>query len=283
MRVSAVETIRSVENKLLILSLCAKYSIALIVSLVASHAQTTLHSAENSVGRRIFESSCAPCHGLNGKGGEHAPDIATRPDIARLSDGAILKVLREGKPQAGMPPFAGLGTMKLSETLNYLRFLQGQLRAPMPIVSTEKGREVFFGKGECSGCHMVRGAGGFLGPDLSDYGASHSADEIRSAIVSAEKRSGIQKGWAKATTRDGQQVSGLVRNEDDFSVQLQGKDGAFYSVERSDLSALTVDPEPLMSDSYGTRLSKSELDQLVGYLLSVVDATKGGSLHVPIR
>jgi putative heme-binding domain-containing protein len=125
---------------------------------------------------------------------------------------------------------------------------------------------------------MLLGSGGFLGPDLSDYGASHSADDIRSAIVSAEKRPGSRKGLAKATTRDGRQISGLVRNEDNLSVQLQGQDGAFYSLEKSDLSELIFDSEPLMSDNYGARLSKSELDQLVGYLLSVVGAELDGQV-----
>jgi cytochrome c oxidase cbb3-type subunit III len=242
----------------------------LTFALTMSHAQTTMHSA----GRQTFESSCAPCHGLNGKGGEHAPDIATSPDIVGLSDSEIIKVLREGKPQAGMPPFAGLGTAKLSDLLNYLRLLQSERRAPTVVGSAGKGKEVFSGKAGCSECHMVHGSGGFLGPDLSDYGASHSADEIHSAIVSAEKRPAIHKGLAKATTRDGRQISGLIRNEDNLSVQLQAQDGAFYSLEKSDLSELTFDPEPLMSDNYGAKLSKSELDQLVGYLLSVVDAKR---------
>jgi cytochrome c oxidase cbb3-type subunit 3 len=249
-----------------------KYAVVFILGLAAGHAQTTAHNA----GRRTFESSCAPCHGLNGKGGEHAPDIATRPDIVGLSDSEILKVLREGKPQAGMPPFTGLGTAKLSNILNYLRFLQGRRRTPTVVGSAEKGKEVFSGKAGCSVCHMVHGSGVFLGPDLSDYGASHSTDEIRSAIVSAEKRPGTHKELAKATTRDGRQISGLVRNEDNLSVQLQAQDGAFYSLEKSDLSELIFDSEPLMSDNYGAKLSKSELDQLVGYLLSAVDAKRDG-------
>ena len=245
----------------------AKLAVVLIFALTTSQAQIAAHTA----GRKTFESNCALCHGLNGKGGEHAPDIATRPAIVKLSDGEILQVLREGKPQAGMPPFAGLGTTKLAGILNYLRFLQGKRKTPMLMVDTEKGKEVFFGKGGCSECHMVHGSGGFLGPDLSDYGASHSVDEIRSAIVSADKRPVIHKGLAKATTSEGRQISGLVRNEDNLSVQLQAQDGTFYSLEKSDLSELTFDSEPLMSDNYGAKLSKSELDQLVDYLSSIGD------------
>lgn len=252
---------------------------ALICAVAASHAQTAVRRTEEpkqalAAGQRAFESSCSPCHGLNGKGGERAPDIATRPEIVRLPDGTTLKVLREGKPQAGMPPFAGLSPAKLSDILNYLRFLQGKLKAPTGTVSAEKGKEVFTGKGGCSECHVIHGVGGFLGPDLSDYGASHSADDIRGAIVSADKRPGIRKGLAKAITKDGQQISGLVRNEDNFSVQLQALDGTFQLLEKSSLSELTFDSAPVMPSDYDSKLSKSELDQLVGYLLKVGDTKR---------
>lgn len=121
---------------------------------------------------------------------------------------------------------------------------------------------------------MIQGTGGFLGPDLSDYGESHSADDIRSAIVSADKRPGFRKGLAKATTKDGRQISGLVRNEDNFSVQLQALDGTFHSLEKSSLSELTFDSAPVMPSDYDSRLSQSDLDQLVAYLLGIRNAKR---------
>lgn len=121
---------------------------------------------------------------------------------------------------------------------------------------------------------MIHGAGGFLGPDLSDYGDSHSADGIRDAIVSADKRPGERKGLAKATTRDGKQISGLVRNEDNFYLPLQALDGTFHLLDKSSIPELTFDSAPVMPSDYGSRLSKSELDRLVGYLSSVGDAKR---------
>jgi putative heme-binding domain-containing protein len=256
---------------------------ALICALAVSQAQTTAPRTEEqnqsnqalAAGRRTFESTCAPCHGLNGKGGEHAPDIATSPEVVRLSDRETLKVLQEGILQKGMPPFIALGPARLSEVLNYLRSLQGKDKtaAVMP-ASVKEGKEIFAGKGGCLECHMVQGVGGFLGSDLSDYGASHSADDIRSAIVSADQRPGFRKGLAKATTKDRQQISGLVRNEDNFSVQLQALDGTFHLLEKSGLSELSFDSAPVMPSDYDSKLSKSELDQLVGYLLSIADAKR---------
>jgi len=273
-------------NGQLIKRRAAWIAVVLICALTASHAQTTIRGAkkpkqsnqELAAGRQTFESSCAPCHGLNGKGGERAPDIATRPEIVRLSDNETLKVLRNGILQKGMPPFAALGPAKLSDVLNYLRSLQGKSKALTLMASSEEGKNIFTGKGRCSQCHMIHGAGGFLGPDLSDYGASHSADDVRNAIVSADKRPGFRKGLVKAITNDGRQISGLVRNEDNFSVQLQALDGTFRLLEKSNVSELTFDSAPLMPDNYGSSLSKSELDQLVGYLLSVADTKRDGQV-----
>lgn len=255
---------------------------ALICTLAVSQAQTTAPATEKlkqsnqalAAGRRTFESTCAPCHGLNGTGGEHAPDIATSPEVVRLSNRDTLKVLQKGILQKGMPPFAALGPARLSEVLNYLRSLQGKDKTPAVTASVEKGKEIFAGKGGCLECHMVQGVGGFLGSDLSDYGASHSADDIRSAIVRADQRPGLRKGLAKTTTKNGQQISGLVRNEDNFSVQLQALDGTFHLLEKSGLSELIFDSAPVMPNDYGSKLSKSELDQLVGYLLSLGDAKR---------
>ena len=255
--------------------------VALVCAFAGSDAQTTAPKIGErrsnqalAAGKRTFESLCASCHGLNGKGGERAPDIATKPEVARLSDNETSKILREGIIQKGMPAFATLGPEKLSAVLGYLRTLQGKDKASAATANTDEGKVLFSGKGGCLQCHMVHGTGGFLGPDLSDYGASHSPDDIRNAIVSADKRPGGRKGLAKAKTKDGQQVSGLVRNEDNFSVQLQALDGTFHLLEKSSLSELTFDSTPVMPGDYDSTLNKSELDQLVAYLMSTRNAKR---------
>jgi cytochrome c oxidase cbb3-type subunit III len=241
--------------------------VVLISAWVICPAQTL--ASKSSSGRRTFEAICASCHGLNGKGGERGPDIAGRLEIVKLSDGQLFKILHDGKPQGGMPGFGGLGTAKLTEVLGYLRSLQGKRATPAIALNVGNGKEFFSGKGGCSGCHMVHGSGGFIGPDLSDYGATHSADDIRNAILDANKRPGFNKALAKATTKDGKQLSGLVRNEDNFSVQLQSLNGTFHLLEKSDLAELTFESAPLMPSDYGSRFTQVELKQVVAYLISV--------------
>ncbi len=233
------------------------------------------HQSTSQAGRQIFESTCASCHGLDGRGGERGPDIATRAEVVRLSDAQISKILQTGIPQSGMPAFVALGPAKLSAILNHLRVLQGKSAAPALPGNAATGKELFAGRAGCSECHMVQGLGGFLGPDLSNYGASHSVHEVRNAIVSADKRSGPRKAVAKVTTRDGQTVSGLVRNEDNFSLQLQTLDGTFHLLNKADVSEVASDSKPLMPSDYATKLSEKELDHVVAYLLSVAHEGQG--------
>ena len=124
---------------------------ALICALAASHAQTTAPGTEKlkqsnqalAAGRRTFESTCAPCHGLNGREASVPRILRRAPEVVRLSDRETLKILQEGILQKGMPPFAALGPAKLSEVLNYLRSLQGKGKTPAVTASIEEGKEHF--------------------------------------------------------------------------------------------------------------------------------------------
>ena len=133
----------------------------------------------------------------------------------------------------------------------------------------KKGKELFSGKAGCSACHMVNGSGGFVGPELSGYGGNHSAAEIRAAIIGPREPPHEWRGVAELTTKEGKNYSGVVRNEDNFSVQLQSLDGAFHFFAKSDLSALNYRKVPLMPSDYGAKLSAAELDGLAAYLFQV--------------
>jgi cytochrome c oxidase cbb3-type subunit 3 len=232
----------------------------------------TSRAESAAAGRQIFSSICASCHGLDGRGGERGPDIATRPEIARLVDEEILKVLRGGIPEKGMPAFAQLGSAKLQAVLSYLRALQGKDSQALALGDADKGKELFSGKAGCATCHMVNGSGGFLGPELSGYGGNHNALEIRAAILNPKERVDGRHRAAELTATDGKSYSGIVRNEDNFSVQLQSSDGVFHLFSKSDVATINYRKEPLMPADYGSKLSASELDALAAYLFQVAHA-----------
>src|SRR5215469_12477205 len=217
-------------------------------------------------GQQTFSSICASCHGLDGQGGERGPDIVTRPEITGLSDEETLRILRAGIPEKGMPPFAELGSPKLTALLGYIRALQGQVAGTGVKGDRNKGKELFYGKAGCSACHMVSGSGGFLGPELSGYGGNHSPAEIRTAIIGPREQTRGWRGEADLITKDGKNYSGMVRNEDNFSMQLQSSDGVFHFFSKSELAAINYRKESLMPADYGSKLTAEEVDALAAYL-----------------
>jgi cytochrome c oxidase cbb3-type subunit III len=231
-------------------------------------------SADTKQGARLFPANCSGCHGLDGRGGERAPDIAGRREIQKLSDAALAKVIREGIPGTGMPPFRSLGNVKIQALVRHLRTLQGENVVSSLPGSPATGKSLFFGKAGCADCHMVNGAGGFIGSDLSAYARARAASQIRSAIVNPSESSQERGRVVVATTRDGQTFTGIARNEDNFSLQLQTKDGAFHFFEKSDLRGLEHRTESLMPSDYAARLTAREVDDLISYLISVSQSTR---------
>jgi cytochrome c oxidase cbb3-type subunit 3 len=222
------------------------------------------HKSDSGAGRKLFESTCAGCHGLDGRGGEKGPNIATRPEISRRSDDEILAILQHGVPGAGMPAFSRLGDAKLQAVMRHLRSLQG-LTAKTPVArNAEEGRKLFFKEDGCATCHMINGAGGFLGSDLSSYGAVASVAEMCEQIINHD-----QSPHARAivvSTRDGRKLSGFARNEDNFSLQLQTLEGKFHFLDKSTVVNVDYSPTATAVDLAKT-LSKSDLDALVSFLV----------------
>jgi len=232
--------------------------------------------SERSVadGRQVFENRCAGCHGIDGRGGERAPDIATSAKTQRRSDSALAQIIHTGIPSAGMPAFSTLDASTSRALVRYLRFLQGKTGSAALPGNPQNGKAIFFGRARCSECHLAAGAGGFIAPDLSSYGRARPVEEIRDAIVKPSQRSNASRGTVTIATRAGLTLTGVLRNEDNFSLQLQSLDGAFHLLMKSDVASMRRDWNSLMAADYGSTLSVGELNDLVSFLMSVAQQDK---------
>jgi cytochrome c oxidase cbb3-type subunit 3 len=223
-------------------------------------------------GKNVFELRCATCHGLDGLGGEHAPDIIRRTEVKTLSEQALLNLIHDGIPQRGMPGFSDMGAEDSRAVVAYLRFLQGPPQGKNQDDSAGtsmrgdpiRGRDLFFGKADCSACHQIAGRGQFMAQDLAEFARTHPAGEIREAILNP---AGSPQEAATALARDGRKFSGMIRNEDNASLQLQDRDGRLYLLMKSSLVWVQRKTGEPMPADYGQRLNAAELDDLVGYIL----------------
>jgi len=224
--------------------------------------------AENTSGQQTFATNCAVCHGLDGLGTQRAPNVVTGPRLKQFSQADVLRIISDGIPGTGMPSFRSLGEARLKAVVAYVRDLQGKNHtAPLP-GNPAQGQQLFFGTAGCSSCHMVKGDGGFMAPDLTDYAQTRSAERIKAAITDPGARDFALR-VATVTTANSQQYRGVIRNEDNFSLQLQLQDGSFHFFSKAELKRIDREPGSMMPSDYGAKLTSAQLDDLVSYLLDV--------------
>lgn len=217
--------------------------------------------------RRSFARRCAPCHGLDGRGGEHAPSIVNSPAARARSNEELNRIIRSGVPDKGMPSFHFLTNQQIGAIISYIRFLRGGGNAANVKGDPAAGSNLFFGEAHCSDCHMMHGKGGFLASDLSEFGRTHSEGEIREMIVQPNQVPDPEGQLVRIVTKSGQTLSGLVRSEDNFSIALLSENGVFHLLMKSEISKITREPRSIMPDDYGKKLSSTQLDDLASFLI----------------
>jgi putative heme-binding domain-containing protein len=235
-------------------------------------------------GKKLFDSNCAGCHGLDARGGEHAPNIATTPELQRMSDEQLFGIVHDGAASGTMPAFGAiLSDDKIKAVGAYLRSLQGHSGGEHTALPGDSaaGKLLFFGKAACSECHSIvdsgAGSGGFLASDLTDYARSREPADILRAITQPNDNLNPRARTAVIVTHDGQKLTGFIRNQDNFSMQLQSLDGTFHMLERSGLASVTYDTLSLMPADYGQRFSSAELDNLVSFLMRTAAVDQASS------
>src|SRR5690349_9022508 len=237
----------------------------------AGGAAAPAAAAADIKGRTLFTGRCAGCHGLDARGGE-APAIGPGTPAAGRTDDRLQTIIHDGT-QAGMPGFGALlSRADILALVAHLRTLQragssadGSGGGAIAAGDAAAGKALFFGKAKCADCHMARGEGGFLASDLTR--TRLDANAIRAAIV---RPPASPKGvLTTVTLRDGKTISGIVRNEDNFSLQLQDDQGAFHLIDKAATTAINRAAEPIMPGDYRQRLSDAEIDHLLSFIASL--------------
>jgi putative heme-binding domain-containing protein len=120
----------------------------------------------------------------------------------------------------------------------------------------------------CLLCHRIGDMGSYVGPNLSDIGASRSAEDIQAALVSPGKDVRPENRSVRLVTKDGRVVTGRILNQDGFSVQIIDSESQLRSIQKANLREFTIvtaNPMP----SYADRMSTQDIAGLVQYLTSL--------------
>jgi len=231
-------------------------------------------------GELLFRSNCSPCHGLNARGGGRGPDLTSGRWIHGSGDFDIFRTISMGVPGTQMPA----NSFEDSETwaiVAYLRSLAPAARANLP-GDAAKGETFFTARYGCSGCHMVHGKGGLLGPDLSRAGASRSIayliDSIRApdkelsdGMLDPNNHYGLPLVYDTVTVilKSGDIVTGVASNEDTFSIQLLDTTQHLRLFQKSDLTSVRHERKSLMPAYSEAMIGAKDLEDLLAYLESL--------------
>ena len=215
-------------------------------------------------GREEFNVRCAGCHGENGLGGERAPGIGKASSKRLHTDEAIRGIITHGIADTGMPAFT-LSELELSALTAFVRSLLSPLSDSPWEGNLEMGESYFFGRGGCSGCHMIQGRGVIRGPDLTEVGHQLTGVEVETALRHPEKHRTSGFEVATVALSSGEKVRGFIRNESGFDLQLLGFDQKLYLLANEQFRAVTRERNSLMPSFAG---SEQEYRDLIAFLRS---------------
>jgi len=224
--------------------------------LLAQHPVATPAEA----GRALFQKKCGSCHGENAKGGR-APDLTTGSWRLGGTEEDLIRNITQGIPGTQMPPFP----MPRDEAQAIITFLRSGKATEEPVTGdAEAGRQLFFGRGQCSRCHMVEGSGGRLGPDLSQIRSERKPSELRKAINSPDETLRDTFDTVEVEFPDGKVLRGTARNQDTFSLQLMDEREKLHRLLKKDLKRVTRTQKSLMPLA---SLNAAQTDDLIAFLM----------------
>lgn len=237
------------------------------------------------LGESQFRANCAFCHGLGARGGGRGPDLTRAQKRHGSSDVDLFRTINEGVPGTAMPPNGatqqgvGMTETEIWQVIAYIRSVQVRAPAQTP-GNTTHGKALFFGDAVCYTCHMVEGKGGRLGPDLTTTGSARSTEYLIDSVRNPSRR--LAQGLSEAMkefsqeyetvnveTADGQKFTGVILNEDHFTVQMMDLREQIHLFEKDKLRSFEKSRKSLMPAYDKGMLSDKDLQDILAFLLSV--------------
>jgi len=216
-------------------------------------------------GMGLFRARCADCHGMDARG-VRGPDITQVWASGRTDDG-LFKTVKGGVPGTEMPANPRILDHEAWQILAYVRTLAAPAPTDPPRGDAQNGERVF--RAKCASCHRVNDLGGRLGPDLSRVGAARSREVMMLRIRRGleEFRAGFEP--VTLTPQTGPPIHGVKKNEDLFSVQIMDTRERIQGYEKDKMKSVQNDAKSAMPIFSTDRLSDSDLDDLLRYLLTL--------------
>lgn len=238
-------------------------------------------------GSRIYQDTCAACHGGNGTGGPGGAANLTRSAIAMANDGGktLGQFLQVGRPEKGMPPFPMTDT-QAAQLSAALRALAAEAAPRGPNATTaptsilvgdaDAGRKFFNSPvGKCSTCHATQ-------PGVASSAVNLAGIATRYPEAKAlQNRMVLNRSFfwspslgddvtATVIYKDGRTVTGLLTSISDFKVVIRNRQGTTTTIARQN-----GEPHVKLEDKLQhhldllDRYSDDDIHNLTAYLVTL--------------
>jgi len=230
---------------------------------------TAPDAAEARKGEPLYKQNCATCHGENARGSQGPNLVRSVAVLHDEKDEEIGPVIKNGRPQGGMPPFPQLSAAEIHSIAQYLK-MQVELAANRgtynqtygdlrnKVTGDPKQGESFF-KANCTNCHSAAG-------DMAKIGSKfQQAAQLQQRFLWPAS---LGPAKATVTARSGEKVSGTISREDDFTISLYDAAGSYHVWPKDQV---TVDiPDNLQGHrALLAKYSNSDIHNMTAYLVTL--------------
>ncbi|MBV9766806.1 MAG: c-type cytochrome [Acidobacteriaceae bacterium] len=249
--------------RLLALPLMASFTLMLAQ---APKAQAPAAATLVESGHSLFLQDCAFCHGRDAGGGETGPDLTRSKLVAEdVGGNKISFVIRNGRPEKGMPRFAGLSDHDIAGLVAFIHdqktkaeSQQGGRRgvdvSDLQTGNAEAGKQYFNGAGKCSSCHSATG-------DLAGITKRFQGLKLEQRMLYPEGAT----SKVTVTLPSGQTVNGTLVYLDEFTLGLRDASGWYHSWPLGDLKYSIDAPAEAHVDLLAT-YTDEDIHNLMAYL-----------------
>jgi cytochrome c oxidase cbb3-type subunit 3 len=227
-------------------------------------------------GEALFTANCAFCHGRDATGGASGPDLTDSALVAQDVNGdKMIPVIRAGRPDKGMPPFAALSPDDLKKLVEYVHKRKTDVDAnpgrrrkvseeDISTGNADAGRAFFDGAGGCKSCHSPTG-------DLKGVATKFRGLALMQRLLYPTPQNGGGAGarqsrsTATVTLPSGQTLSGTLSYRDEFTIAITEPSGAYHSWPASAVKVSITDPLQAHADLL-PKYTDADIHNLVAYL-----------------
>jgi cytochrome c oxidase cbb3-type subunit 3 len=201
-------------------------------------------------GRKTFVPACGFCHGNDARG-KSGPDLVRSTLVLHDKDGdAIGPVLRNGRPDRGMPAFASFTNDQIADVALFLHSRASDVTNRFAykigdLVTGDSHQGEAFFQAHCASCHSPGG-------DLAHVAGKYEASELqRRMLYPSPNLLAMFLGHAGAQPKptivtvhlaSGETVSGTLDHLDEFDVTLHDSGGWYRSFSRENATVDVQDP-----------------------------------------